>query len=220
VKRWWIAGASGGALEVWAVARALEELDRLPVPLMGVLVVAGPPEFDPERLAVREESEFLARADPMVEGVVLAVGNPQIRSRMAVRFSAAGFRFPTLVHPTAVIGPRVLVGEGSVLMAQAVLETDVTVGPHVLINVGASVAHNGEIGACSSLGPGVRLGGWVRVGDRCDLGVACCVRPRTTLGPDTVVGAGAAVVKDHLGGMVLVGVPARPLKRSEDVAGS
>jgi acetyltransferase-like isoleucine patch superfamily enzyme len=50
----------------------------------------------------------------------------------------------------------------------------------------------------------------VSLGDRCDLGVGAVVRPYVKLGIDVVVGAGAAVVRDHEGPATLLGVPARP----------
>ncbi len=206
----WIVGGSGAALEVWAVARAMEAASPQPWKLRGFLVIDGAPEFDPEGLEVQDESAFLAGPPTASALVVVGLGEPSLRERVARTYASKGLHFATLVHPSAVVGPACSLGEGTVLMAQAVLETHVNVGDHALLNVGCSIAHNGTLGACCSLGPGVRLAGWVTLGDRCDLGVGCCVRPRVTLGPDTRVGAGAAVVADHPGSATLVGVPAAP----------
>jgi UDP-perosamine 4-acetyltransferase len=206
----WIVGGSGAALESWAVAQTMTFERKEPAPLAGFLVIE-PPSFDPQGLQVRLESDFLATADPAFSLVVLALGSPSLRQRVAESYRSRGFRFATLVHPTAVIGPEVSLGEGCVVMAHAVLETHVRVGAHCFINVQASLAHECVVGEACSLGPGVHLAGQVTLGDRCDLGVGAVVRPRITLGDDVVVGAGAAVVKNHPGPAVLVGVPARPL---------
>lgn len=204
----WIAGGSGAALEAWAVARSMPEPGWR---LRGFLVAKDGIDFDPEGLEVMAEDAFLDRTPAQGTLVVLALGEPRLRERVAARHAERGFGFATLVHPSAVIGPNCTLGEGSVVMAQAVLETHVQVGAHALLNVGCSIAHNGVLGDYCSLGPGVRLAGWATLGDRCDLGVGCSLRPRVTLGADTRVGAGAAVVGDHPGGATLVGVPARPL---------
>ncbi len=207
MKRLWIAGGAGAALEVWAVARALGRA------VAGFLLMPGETlDFDPEGLAVREESDFLRHADAGREELVLAIGNPALRAHAARNFAAKGFAFATLVHPAAILGPRVTLGEGSVVMAAAVLETDVTVGAHALINVQASLAHECTLGACCSVGPGVHLGGRVRIGERCDLGVGAVARPGVILGDGLVVGAGAVLVSDYTGAGTLAGVPARPLK--------
>ncbi|NWJ39797.1 MAG: acetyltransferase [Geothrix sp.] len=206
----WIVGGSGAALEVWAVARAMEAAGPQPWKVRGFLVINGSLEFNPEGLEVQDESTFLAAPPASSALIVLGLGEPSLREKVAQVYASKGFRFATLIHPSAIIGPACSVGEGSVLMAQAVLETHVKVGEHALLNVGSSIAHNGSLGACCSLGPGVRLAGWVTLGNRCDLGVGSCVRPRVTLGPDTRVGAGAAIVADHPGSATLVGVPAVP----------
>jgi sugar O-acyltransferase (sialic acid O-acetyltransferase NeuD family) len=200
----WIAGGSGAALEVWAVAHALGRA------VAGFLLPQGEAlGFNPEGLAVREEPDFLDRADPKLDELVLAIGDPQLRSRAAARFVARDFAFATLVHPAAILGPRVKLGEGSVVMAAAVLETDVAVGAHALIHVHSSLAHECSLGAFCSVGPGVHLAGRVRIGERCDIGVGAVARPGVVLGDDLVVGAGAVLVADHAGPGVLTGVPAR-----------
>ncbi|MCE1203792.1 MAG: acetyltransferase [Holophagaceae bacterium] len=206
----WIVGGSGAALEVWAVARALEATGPQAWKVRGFLVLDGPPEFDPEGLEVQDESAFLAAPPTPSTLIVVALGEPSLREKVARLYASKGFRFATLVHPSAIIGPASSVGGGSVLMALSVLETHVKVGEHALLNVGSSIAHNGSLGDFCSLGPGVRLAGWVTLGSRCDLGVGSCVRPRVTLGPDTRVGAGAAVVADHPGAATLIGIPAVP----------
>jgi len=207
----WIVGASGAALQIWAVVRALGALDGAGLTLRG-FVLKDPPRFDLEGLLTRDEVEFLAHADPTRDVALIGIGAPRIRAKVAARLAERGIGAPVLVHPTAVIGPHVSLGAGSVVMALAVLETHVHVGEHVLVNHGATVAHDGRIGAYSSLGPGVHLAGNVTIGCRCDLGVGALARPGVTLGDDVVVGAGSVLVGDHTGPVTLVGVPAKPIR--------
>lgn len=211
MKDLWIVGGSGAALEAWAVAKAMEDAASQAWKVRGFLVLDKSTEFDPEDLDLQDERAFLEAPPVDSTLVVLALGDPALREKVARRYSAKGLAFATLIHPTAIVGPNCTVGEGGILMAYSVLETHVTVGAHALINVGSSVAHNGTLGSCCNLGPGVHLAGWVSLGDRCDLGVGCCIRPRVKLGSDTRVGAGAAVVKNHPGQATLTGVPARPM---------
>lgn len=207
----WIVGGAGAALEAWAVHAALAARGDAP-PLAGFVTLEPKPEFDPQGLAVVLESEFAMRTDPASSMVVLALGTPAARSRAARNFRAMGYSFATLVHPSVIVGPRVTVGNGSIVMAATVLETDVVLGDHCMVNVSCSVAHECRIGAFTSLGPGVHLAGRVSIGDLCDLGVGTVVRPDVTLGDRIVVGAGAAVVADHPGPGTLAGVPARSLR--------
>lgn len=125
-------------------------------PLGGFVTPDGETSFDPEGLAVHAEDPFLvdAAASERPTDCVLAVGSPGLRHRLAARYAEAGARFVTLVHPSAVLGPRTTLGAGSVLMACAVIETHAVLGSHALVNVHASVAHDAVIGECVSLGPG------------------------------------------------------------------
>lgn len=53
----------------------------------------------------------------------------------------------------------------------------------------------------------------IRIGRRCWLGANCVILPGVVLGDQTVVAAGAVVTKSYpSGGVVLAGVPARPIK--------
>lgn len=209
MRQLWIAGGGGAALEAWAVLRAMEEAGRAPGSFRGFLVVE-PPQLDPKGYEVRGEPDFLASADPASCQVIVALGSPRARQRAARGFLDRGFSLAALIHPSAILGPETTLGEGCIVMAQAVLETHVRVGALGMINVHASIAHECTLGEACSLGPGARLAGRVALGDRCDLGVGAVVRPGVVLGNDVVVGAGAAVVKDHPGCALLVGVPARP----------
>ena len=52
----------------------------------------------------------------------------------------------------------------------------------------------------------------VEVQDGCDIGAGAIILPGVTIGESTIVGAGAVVTDDLPGGVVAVGVPARPIR--------
>lgn len=210
----WIVGGGGAALQVWAVARA----QGTPGFALRGFVVKVPPRFDVEELAVVEENAFLATADCKRDQIVLAVGAPRRRERLAHKFRAAGLASPVLIHPSAMIGPNVVLGSGCVVMPKAVVETHVLLGEHVLVNLAAVIAHECVVGACTNIGPAACLAGGSHLGRRCDLGAASVLRPQTTLGDDVVVGAGAVVVCDYRSPTTIVGSPAKPLNRRSSSA--
>src|SRR5438128_1153735 len=68
--------------------------------------------------------------------LVVAVGDPTRRQRVVERLEAIGTDcFPTLVHPRAWIGHRVLLGAGTIIFAGAMITTDVELGVHVHVNL-------------------------------------------------------------------------------------
>ena len=144
--------------------------------------------------------------------VVVAVGTPALRAAVIERLHADGVPLATIVHPSAIVGPRVNLGVGAIVCPAAMLSCDVTVGRAAIINYGAMVGHDGVLGEACFLAPGVHLAGNVTIGTRADVGIGARVIQGVTIGADAVVGAGAVVIRDVLEGMTVVGVPARPIR--------
>ena len=156
----------------------------------------------------------LADAPDTLDGVVVAIGAPATRVRVAERVLEAGLALASIAHPTAVVGPRVTLGPGALLMPHAVVSADAVLGRLAQINIGASVSHDGRAGEALTLSPGARAPANVHFGDRCFVGTGASFvhglpeRP-LTVGDDAVVGAGACVIRDVPAGVTVVGVPAK-----------
>ena len=201
-----VVGAGGHAKVVLALLRALGR----PV---GVVVDANADRHGTTILGHTIEPESALRAQPD-RRVVVAVGNNAARKRVADRLAADGFRFATLVHPTAWVAPTARVDEGAVVFAGVVVQPDVVVGAHAILNTGCSVDHDCVVGAFAHIGPGARLCGAGQVGDGVLVGVGAVVIPAVRMGAWATIGAGAAVVSDVDAGVTVVGVPARPVRTS------
>jgi sugar O-acyltransferase (sialic acid O-acetyltransferase NeuD family) len=143
---------------------------------------------------------------------IIAVGSPAVRRRIALRATAAGATFPVLVHPTATIGRRVALGEGTVVCAGCVLATDIEVGPFALFNFQTTVGHDGVVGAYATLSPGVRVSGNVRIDEGADIGTGATFIQGIAVGAWSIVGAGAVVTRDVPPNATVVGVPAHVIK--------
>lgn len=133
------------------------------------------------------------------------------RRRVFERLSARGYRFPTLVHPTAWVAPGVELSEGVQVMAGAVVQPGARIGANVILNTRASVDHECEIGAHVHVAPGATLCGCVSVGEGAMVGAGAVVIPGVKIGAGAMIGAGAAVTRDVPAGATVAGAPAKPV---------
>lgn len=145
--------------------------------------------------------------------VVIAIGNTRVRYRLACELQRRGCTFATLVHPRAWVGDRSVVGAGSILYPDALVDPDVSIGRHVILNKACTIGHDAVLEDCVTIAPGVNLGGATEVGVGCDLGINSATLQNLSIGSWTVVGGGAAVARDLPGHATAVGVPARVTKQ-------
>ena len=161
-------------------------------------------------LSVSGGREWLLSVRPG-SSVALGIGDNAARDTMAEWLLDHGFALETVVHPSAIVGRTVGIGDGAFIAAGAVLIADSEIGQAAIVNTGASVDHDCRLGTAVHLGPGVRLCGNVQVGDRTLIGVGSAVLPGIRIGADAVIGGGSAVATNVPDGQRVAGCPARPL---------
>lgn len=142
--------------------------------------------------------------------MVLAIGDPETKLKLALALRGQ-IHFPALIHPSAIVQDplSVLIGEGAIIAAGAVLTTSIHIGAHVLVNLNVTVGHDSSIGAYSSVMPGVNIAGEVSIGEGVLLGSGCNIRNKVNIGHKVRVGMGAVVLNDVADSQTVVGVPAR-----------
>lgn len=152
----------------------------------------------------------MENVDPLAP-VLVGVGMPRTREKVANNLRKLGWKFPSpVVHPTAVLGPRVTLGRGSVVGSCTSVTVDSEIGAHTHLHSSVVVAHDCKIGDYCLITPRVAISGLVTIGSRSFIGAGAVIRPSISVGPDTMIGAGAAVVEDVAEGTTVMGVPARP----------
>ncbi len=135
---------------------------------------------------------------------VVAIGNARTRERISKNIKTV-----SLIHPDASISRRVKIGEGTVVMAGAIINSDTVIGDGCIINTGASVDHDCLIDNYCHVAVGAHIAGTCHVGERTWIGAGATVSNNVNICGDCMVGAGTVVIKNIENAGAYVGVPAK-----------
>lgn len=144
-----------------------------------------------------------------------AIGSPADRRRYSEMVLQKGGSFATLIHPTAVLGDGIKLGEGVMIAPYAVLTSDLVLGDSVYIGPHVCCSHENRIGDWCQLSGHCVLGGCVTVEEQCFFGIGAVVVPGVHIGRDAYIGAGSVVLKRVRENAKMFGNPAVALEQGE-----
>ncbi|MBC2259833.1 NeuD/PglB/VioB family sugar acetyltransferase [Listeria booriae] len=126
----------------------------------------------------------------------VAIGDNDIRKKIARTLALAGKKFAVIIHPTAFVEATVEIGEGSLVMAGSIVQANTVLGKHVIVNSGATVEHDISVGNFVHFAPGSVVTGGCTVADNVLVGAGSVVVPNISIGANVVVGAGSTLTRN------------------------
>jgi|SRR5712671_1480553 len=156
-----------------------------------------------------DESWLAEKSKATTVKLALGIGNPQNRKAVAEKCRRLGVEVISATHPHAVIAASARLGQGTMVMAGAIINPDAEIGRGVIINTGAIIEHDVVIGDYAHISPGAVTGGAARIGSLTHLGLGAIVLPRVVVGDGAIIGAGSVVLHDLPDNVVAYGVPAK-----------
>lgn len=144
----------------------------------------------------------------------IGVGDNSVRENVYKELIA--FRpelyFPALIHHSSVISNFTKIGDGTVVMPNAVVGPNSKIGNFCLINTRSSIDHDSSMLDFSSLAPAAVTGGNVKIGFRAAISMGASVKHGVSIGDDSVLGANSYLNKDLENNQVAYGVPAKKIR--------
>lgn len=160
------------------------------------------------------DDDVLSRFSPADCDICLGIGfDPgcSLSTRRKVSEKYKGYSHATLVAPSAWIARGASLGDGSVIMARAVVNR-CNIGRDAVVNTGAIVEHGCTIGDNVFIGPGAVVCGEVVLGNDVFIGAGAVVRQGLVIQSGVIVGMGSVVVSSLESAGVYAGNPAKRIK--------
>ena len=151
-------------------------------------------------------SNFLD-SNQMKLSIIIAIGDNLVRKNISKRLDSNSFY--SCFHIKAVISPSSKINIGTVVMLNAIINSNVEIGKHVIINTATIVEHDCVIEDYVHISPNATLLGNVFVGEGTQIGAGVIILPGVKVGKWCIIGAGSVVTKDIPNGSTVCGNPAR-----------
>ncbi len=142
-----------------------------------------------------------------------SVGDNTKRYKLFNMVKEIGYEFPIVISPAASMDESTKIDEGTVIMPGSIINVDSIIGKNCIINSGAIIEHDCKIGNHCHIAPGVHLSGGVNIGNLTFIGIGSTIIQGIKIGKNVTIGAGSVVIKDIPENVVVVGNPAKIIKR-------
>lgn len=143
--------------------------------------------------------------------LAIAIGGAQGQIRQSIAGSLDKVLKPVLISKSASISPTSTIGQGSQVLANAVIAADVVIGEFCIINNSSNVDHDCLLDSGVHIAPGAILCGSISIGANSMVGAGAVVLPYISIGKNVIVGAGSVVTKNISDDQIVAGNPAKKI---------
>lgn len=146
--------------------------------------------------------------------VALAIGNPQIRKKVAERISNPNISFPNLIYPDIWYADKDTfeIGVGNLIGGGCIISCDVKLGNFNMFNGFVNIGHDVKMGDFNTFMPGVRVSGEVSMGTENMIGVGSIILQQLKIGDRVTLGAGGVLLTKPKNDSTYIGNPAKLFK--------
>ena len=144
-----------------------------------------------------------------------AIGDNRLRMKIHQFIQENKLNECNLIHPNTTLGFDVSIGLSTIIAAGVIINPLGKIGVGCILNTGCILDHEATIENYVHIGPGATLAGNVTIGEGTFIGANSTIIQGITIGKNCIIGAGSVVLKNVDDNTVMVGNPAKFLKRND-----
>ena len=130
------------------------------------------------------------------------IKSPGKRISIFQKLKSLGAKLPKIISPLAYVSSNSKVGEGTIVMHQALINAGARVGNNCIINTKALIEHDARVGDHCHISTAAVINGGVDVGSGTFFGSSAVSREYIKIGEKTVIGFNAKVIENIPDGSV------------------
>ena len=146
--------------------------------------------------------------------VVMGLADPEAKGAVYAKLSQNPMiEFPVLVHPLAYVEPSATLAPGVIVSPFCFVALSASLGICSFLNAASQVGHDSVVGDFCSVMPSVNISGNVTIGPRTLVGAGAKILQGLKIGSDATVGIGSVVLNDVPDACTVLGYPARVIMK-------
>lgn len=144
------------------------------------------------------------------EILIISIGDNETRKIISDNVKHS---FGICVAASAICDSKIQIGEGTVILHNAIIQRNSFIGKHCIINTSSSIDHDCIIEDFVHISPGVTLCGSVNIEQGTQVGAGATVIQNINIGKWCIIGAGSVIIENIPDYSIVVGVPGRIIKK-------
>jgi sugar O-acyltransferase (sialic acid O-acetyltransferase NeuD family) len=119
------------------------------------------------------------------------IKTPMTRMKLYEDLTLLGFNLPSIISPRAYVSKYSVIGDGSIIMHDALINAQVEIGYNCIVNTKALIEHDSKIGSHCHISTGAIINGGVTVGHGTFVGSNAVVQESVQINENFFVRSGS-----------------------------
>lgn len=164
-------------------------------------------------IKVLGDFEYLLNQIDKNINVFVPIGNNHVRANLLKKLMENGFNTPNFIHKNTHIHSSVKIGKCVYILPGTNIMPYTSIGDFVLISMGVNIAHHTIVDNACFFSQGSNIGASIHFKNYVFCGIASTVMTGVkTVGVNSLIGAGAVIIRDVADGATVVGNPGKIIK--------